>query len=318
MNKVLETTKSVVAEAKHVQINDAAMEKVCAEFSTKDTKTWIDAAPFTWQRGNDETELAFVIVLNALNFCYWGEQKWSMTHQGKKLDGAWGMIASLRRAMEEGIPILDPRYLETIQKDDVAHILREEHHIPLFEERCGILQEVGHQMGIKYNYRFSYVVAAANGDALQLVDLLTRDFPSYCDDAVYNGRRVYFHKRAQLAVGDLCYAFKGDGFGKFRSIEQLTAVADYKIPQVLRKLGILEYNASLAEKVDAKMEIPHKSPEEIEIRASQIWAIERMKRILQPRFSQLTARGIDSWLWLKGQQKSPDDKPYHRTRTIAY
>jgi len=65
-------------------------------------------------------------------------------------------------------------------------------------------------------------------------------------------------------------------------------------------------------------EIEAGSREEIEIRATTIWAIEQMKEVLRPRFPQITARQLDDHLWSLGQTKSPDDKPYHRTKTIYY
>jgi len=49
-----------------------------------------------------------------------------------------------------------------------------------------------------------------------------------------------------------------------------------------------------------------------------IWAIECIKRNVQTTFPKVTAMDIDEYLWVLGQQKFPDDKPYHRTVTTAY
>jgi len=40
--------------------------------------------------------------------------------------------------------------------------------------------------------------------------------------------------------------------------------------------------------------------EEVEIRASQIWAVEDMKEILRMKIPDIMAIDIDSWLWLQG------------------
>ena len=105
---------------------------------------------------------------------------------------------------------------------------------------------------------------------------------------------------------------------KLTGRDELTAFADYKVPQILRKFGILEYSKNLAEKIDNKIEILRGSDEEIEIRANTIWAIELATRIIKKQFPQVNAFMVDRFFWFKGQQKSPDDKPYHRTRTIWY
>ena len=52
------------------------------------------------------------------------------------------MIAALGRAVEKGIPILDPEYLAHICSLDLQEILEGTIEIPLFEERLHILKEV--------------------------------------------------------------------------------------------------------------------------------------------------------------------------------
>ncbi|MBI4983696.1 hypothetical protein HZC32_03570 [Candidatus Woesearchaeota archaeon] len=43
-----------------------------------------------------------------------------------------------------------------------------------------------------------------------------------------------------------------------------------------------------------------------------------MKKELKTTIPNVTSMDIDSYLWLLGQNKSPDDKPYHLTETIFY
>jgi hypothetical protein len=59
-------------------------------------------------------------------------------------------------------------------------------------------------------------------------------------------------------------------------IENLTVFPDYQLPKVLRDLGILEYEESLAYRVDSGIEIPRNSQEELEIRASTIHASDML------------------------------------------
>jgi hypothetical protein len=150
------------------------------------------------------------------------------------------------------------------------------------------------------------------------VDLLIESFPSFRDDALYEGTRVAFHKRAQLAAGMIYQAFGGREWGAFPDMDQLSVYADYKLPQVLRRLGILCYDDELAHRVDNLIALPAGSRMEVEIRAATVWAGELMRQALLPRMPGLTAAHIDFWLWEAGQTKDPTDKPYHRTRTTAY
>ena len=42
----------------------------------------------------------------------------------------------------------------------------------------------------------------------------------------------------------------GEGYGALTGMDQFTACADYKLPQALRKLGIISYAHELEEKID--------------------------------------------------------------------
>ena len=50
-----------------------------------------------------------------------------------------------------------------------------------------------------------------------------------------------------LIEADVC--MQGQGLGTFDDIDQLTMFADYRVPVVLRELGILQYSSDLAFKV---------------------------------------------------------------------
>ena len=49
----------------------------------------------------------------------------------------------------------------------------------------------------------------SNRDALALIDLVTNNFASYRDEAVYNGQPISFYKRAQILVADIWLCFEG-------------------------------------------------------------------------------------------------------------
>ena len=95
-----------------------------------------------------------------------------------------------------------------------------------------------------------------------------------------------------------------------------TAFADYKLPQVLRHLGVLAYERTLAGRIDNQELIPQGSEEEIEIRAATVWACDFCAAQWQ-HDQTVTAAAIDLRLWLLGQE-SAHMQPYHRTRTIFY
>lgn len=109
--------------------------------------------------------------------------------------------------------------------------------------------QVGQVLLSKFHGNVSDLIRRANGSAVQLVSLMVESFPGFRDHAVYKGRQVFFYKRAQIFVADVYGAFQGCGFGKFNDIGALTMFADYRIPVILCKLGILQLSGKLALKV---------------------------------------------------------------------
>jgi hypothetical protein len=143
------------------------------------------------------------------------------------------------------------------------------------------------------------------------------------DTSVYKGRLIHFYKRAQIFVADVwgAYGRQKDASHPyfFHDIHELTMFADYRIPQILRHVGILRYSPSLAERVDRHEVIPFGCPEELEIRACTVIAVEKLReKIRQETGNNLTSVEIDWLLWNWGEQVKDEIKPHHRTLTIYY
>lgn len=303
MKDVLETTKAFVDAAQSVHINKERVVEFARGFDHGSVRHWLDAAPFDFTQ---------------LNFCYWGELKWTVEHEGRTYDGAWGMVLALGRAIHEKIPILDLDYCAQLDKKIFSHILRANNEIPLLEERYAMIRAVALVVSQKYQGKAENILKEASGDALRLPNTIIENFITFRDTSFYNGKEIYFYKRAQLLVADIYQLFDGEGFGALKNIDQITACADYKLPQILRKYGMLTYDARLVQKVDNQVEILHDSREEIEIRASTIWAVDYIKEEVRKKNPRVLSLEINDHLWLATQEKFLDDEPYHRTRTTAY
>jgi hypothetical protein len=142
--------------------------------------------------------------------------------------------------------------------------------------------------------------------------------PLYRDVAHYDGFEVPFYKRAQLTPADLAATFNGDGFGAFSDLDQLTLFADNLVPHVLRREGVLVYDAELESRVDAEELLEAGSPEEVEIRAGAVHAVECCVALLREAGGRITAQELDTVLWTRGQQPEIKAYPRHRTRTPYY
>lgn len=321
---VLSATAPVVRAARLVRLSRPAVEALAARWAS---------SPWPEQAGLDALHFAdgtprtanWVLLLDALNFCFWGDEpggpRWRVEWDGQTLDGYAALAAALSRAVEEGVPLWDAAYLAALDTQSLRHILRPapgSPAIPLFDARLANAREAGRVLLEHYGGQFTNAIEAAERSAPALALLLARDFPSFADVATWQGHDVPFLKRAQICVADLHAAFHGESWGKFDDLGDLTAFADYKLPQLLRREGVLDYAASLAARVDSYEPISAGSEEEIEIRAATIWAVELLRRALARRGIARPASAIDYRLWAESQAKLPGEQPYHRTRTICY
>jgi len=292
MNPILEEIKFVVDNSKGVKINTLEIEKITKNFFKR---SWGDILSVPLGK---KQKIAFNFILASLNFSYWGDPKWEIEYENKRLGGSKGMATSIVRTGEK---IFDPQFLKNLSEEEVKHIFRGNTVIPLLKERLEILRELGRVVCEEFGGDFENVI---NQDAGKMLEILTTKFSFFNDSTFYNNKKIHFHKKAQLLIGDLYE------MGLIDNVDDLTAFADYKIPLVLRKLGILVYSEELATLVDNKIEIIFGDPKEVEIRANMIWAVELIRKELG-----VTAMDVDHYLWLLSQGNTD---PYHLTRTIYY
>lgn len=216
------------------------------------------------------------------------------------------------------MPLTSSSFLAGMSEETLRHIFSGDGEIPLFEERLFNLREAGRVLQSQWQGDFVHVLASAAGDAVRAVQNIVDAFPSFRDEARYRGETVYFWKRAQICVADIHTAFEGKKWGQFSRTEELTAFADYKLPQVLRELGVISYHPELARRVDAMELLEPGGEEEVEIRAMTVWAVEAFKEAFRTQGREVSSAWIDHWLWQLGQEDPFRKRPYHRCRTIFY
>ncbi len=270
---------------------------------------------------SEAERIAFIMLCDAINFCFWGNPKWALERNGKALGGSASLPAALRQGLDEGYPLLDPGYLAKIPEEDLRHITVSPFaEIPLLAERVRLLRIFGATLMEKFAGSCERLLAASNCNAWTLVTLLVEAFPAVFDDcADYDGQSVAFYKRAQLVPSMLADLYSS-GFlsQQITGLEKLTGLADYKVPQMLRRAGILTYVPDLAEKIAARTELVAGSRQEVEIRAFTILAVELIRQAVAPRLPGVTAVAVDNALWLQSQNPATQQIPYHRTLTVWY
>jgi hypothetical protein len=310
----------VARESRFVRIDEDAVRRFAGVLAEK------NVSPPAWDgvhhyAGPPEETAAWILVLDTINFCFWppeGEEAWSVRVDGRSVSGYNGLARALKRAMEEGVPLTDAGFLAGLSAAALEGVLGGRGRLPLMEERARALRELGDVLVRDYGGEAVRLLEAPRGWAGDLARLLARKCASFRDTAVYRERAVYFYKRGQILAADLHGALGGAGWGAFHDLDRLTAFADYKLPQVLRGLGVLAYEEGLAERVDRREPLESGGPEEVEIRANTIVAVDRIRDAASTAGRRLRAFEIDGILWQMGQGARHRSRPFHRVRTLFY
>lgn len=306
--KVLTSCKFVVENAKHVCINEDMLDKFVKNFEMKKMPHWLSSNPFGLLDFPISEIVNLLIILESIDCSFWGEPKWTLiTEENKSVDGAFALIyALLKLRKEKGH--LD---FERISFEEFKKVLTGNVEIPLLKERYQVVLEISKIINEKMNGNFYTFIKDITLDT-ELFKIILKSFPSFQDTRTYEGKTIYFYKLAQLVISDILHIREMKENIQV-DYSHLVGCADYKIPQSLRGIGILEYDKELANLVDNKRELKENSIYEVEIRASMIVALNRIKERIS---SDITLIELNDILWSLGQGK--DFAPYYRTRTMSY
>jgi hypothetical protein len=276
-----------------------------------------DLDPAHLFEGDESETLAFVITLDAINF---GSGWFPVMRKRPQMSG-YQTVASACREFFEAKGHVRGEDLRSMTPEAMAGLLGQDVTEPEVAELMGLYarawRELGDWLAAEHEDRFETFVERANHSAAQLVNSLTI-MPLYRDVVSYGELEVPFYKRAQITVADLHRAF-GDGrFGRFDDLSELTLFADNLVPHVLRCGGVMVYDSALSDRIDSGMLLTLGSPEEVEIRAVALEAVERIVSALAQLGRSTSAHALDGLLWNAGQAAAIKARPRHRTRTTYY
>lgn len=317
---VLRSTAEVVLNSKYVAINEGGLNQIAGVVDEK-IKLGLESAESSfWSLRNLKDDIQLVFFEDVINFSFWsdtGVSRWKIIYPaGAEPSGGWySLVAGFRRVIEKGVLMLNANFMAGLTVKECQEIFMGEGavNIPMAEARQKNLNEAGKVLRDKFGGEFLAVLENADYDAIKLVKLLYDKFSSFRDEAVCNGKKVFFLKRAQICASDISYVLEKYEKSPMKNLGALTAFADYRLLQILRHFVAMRYSGELAQKVDGCIQIIAGSCEELEIGAATIWCVE----FIRQRLKIYNAAQIDNALWLISQNQV-GMKPYHRTRTIFY
>jgi Potential Queuosine, Q, salvage protein family len=283
------------------------------------------ALPFGVGPGDANETIDFVMVADSIDTAFTNfdtHTKFQVDYAGQHWSDSDAEFACLKRAMEQGVPILDGKYLSSVNRAELDKIFQGNIEVPMLDEKLAVLHQVGKVLAEKYAGRFHNFVHACspklydNGNGL--IDGLVTEFPRFNDVSMLDGHEIKFYKLAQLGIWMLYSTLHSSGKFRLDDPQKMTAFADYIVPVALRLLGITSYSKELEHAINTYQLIPRDSCWEIEIRAHCIYSTallrEEINKLRSPD-TQVIIPQIDARLWTHYHTTT---WPHHLTKTIMY
>ena len=309
LDKIIKSCKYVANNSKSVKIDETNLDKFIGKIKKVETEHWLAFSPYNLLDLPTETIINFLLVYEAIDFSFWGNPKWTIDTPTGKEDGSIALLYVILKYVREK----NTTDFSNITKDEFREVLKGNVEIPLFEERYHIIRDVSRIVNENMNGNFYEFIKGITID-MELFNIIIKYFPNFKDERKYREKTIYFYKLAQLLTSDILHIRELKENIKV-DYSHLVGCSDYKIPQVMRGLGILEYSDKLSNIIDNKKEIEVNSEYEIEIRANMLIAIDLIKKKLE---NKVCAIDINDYIWSQGRNKNIELKPYHLTRNTNY
>lgn len=308
LEKIKKSCDYVTERSKYVTINHKKLDEYIKTIECQKIKFWLSSNPYGLFDMNIDKIINFMLLFDSIDYCFWGEPKWTVeTTEGSK-DGSDALLYTLLNYVKT----LDKIDFTTISFEEFSNILKGNVDIPFLRERYDTVVSICNIVNKKMNGNFYNYIKKINND-IELFDIIISNFDDFCDERVYDGKKIYFYKLAQLLTSDILH-IKELINGIKVDYSHLVGCADYKIPQTLRALGILEFKEELSEIVDNKKLIKENSIYEVEIRSNMITVIN----YINSKLGNSCCIDVNDYLFVSSRDVKNIAKPYHLCRNRNY
>lgn len=308
LEKIKSSCNYVALNSKYVSINYKKLNEYIKTIDIKKIKFWLSNNPYDLFEMKIDKVINFILLFDSINYCFWGQPKWTIeTIEGKK-DGSDALLYTLLNYVKKS----DRVDFSNVSFKKFSNILKGNVDIPFLKERYNTIVSICNVVNEKMNGNFYNYIKEINKDT-ELFKIIINNFSNFCDERDYDNEKIYFYKLAQLLTSDILH-IKELINGTKVDYSHLVGCADYKIPQTLRALGILEYNEELSKIVDNKEIIDKNSKYEVEIRANMIAVISYINSNLK----NVCQIDINDYIFSTSKNVKDIVKPYHLCRNRNY
>ncbi len=295
-NPALVISRKLESSFSHVIIDRERIRDVILTMAKEHRKVEIPEWNYPpYLQSEDPVELAnFLLVLNAINYSFFDPKSGVPFKHGSD----YGATLATKRIVESWPLISNPSFLRNITNDFAREkLFYADTPISLLSARTAALREVG-----EFLYQqgpggiLGWIKSLGTTDAGAIAVALPLELPSWRDPML---------KRAQLFLGMLFGRFQNrpDNPIDRKSLSQLVAFADYRLPQTLRAMEILKLSPADDRSIEHGELIAPGSDLEWELRAASILAADDMVDVMNElgAWGEVSILEVDYLLWSVGR-----------------
>lgn len=289
-HKIVETHRDLLL------IDNSILESTFADDLRKfQESSKLSSDPFATENLTAENELGLNLFLDVINFCFSSPYSHNDYIYTDKSGGVIKRSTGLKAAMSDAeINWGNTREVAKISENQWTNVVQLDKNKDFYlgiDRGKRIAEFAGKmaQSGFKYVTNF---LDFAQYDTEIVLPIL--DKSGYFDDK--------FQKRSQLAIRMMNGVLKRRFDKEFKGTENLTIMADYRLPQVMYNFGAIKLSEGLLEKLTRQEVLESDSPEELVLRAASVVVGENISKILGVDESE-----VDVLLWTLSQKMANED-----------
>lgn len=322
---VLDSLHPVIEHSRDVHAHVDKIVEVARWMAYEDLPMPDYQMPFGVGQDSADDVLDFILTADCVDTAFTdfsSHVKFQVDYAGRHWSDSDALFACMKRAIDNGIPILDGKFLAQVSRPELERIFAGNIELPMLDEKMQVWRQVGAVLAEKYNGRFHTFVKSCpprlydNGAGI--IDRMAKEFPRFKDVSPYDGATIKIYKLPQLGIWLAYSALVNKNQFPLEDVDKMTAFADYIVPVALRLLRIVSYSTELEHAINSYQMIPRDSRQEVEIRAHCIYATALLCEeinVIRPKDQQIIIPQIDARLWTHYHTTW---WPHHLTKTIMY
>jgi Potential Queuosine, Q, salvage protein family len=204
---VLDSIHPVIERSRDVHTNVDKIVEVAGWMAYEELPMPDYALPFGIGEGDVHETIDFILTTACIDTAFTdfsSHIKFQVDYAGHNWSDSDALFASMKRALEKGIPIFDGAFLAKVTRAEMETLFAGNIELPMLDEKMQILQQVGATLSAKYGGRFHNFVESC-GQRLYdkgngLIDRLVAEFPRFNDVSDYDSHAIKIYKLPQLAI----------------------------------------------------------------------------------------------------------------------